>query len=58
MTSKPIKEIAWNLGYTDEFYFSRLFKTNTDISPQMYRDTVGFFLRNVFRAVYMFEFAN
>lgn len=42
MTSKPIKEIAWYLGYTDEFYFSRLFKTNTDISPQMYRDTVGF----------------
>ena len=42
MTSKPIKEIAWNLGYTDEFYFSRLFKNNTDISPQMYRDTVGF----------------
>jgi YesN/AraC family two-component response regulator len=42
MTSKPIKEIAWQLGYSDEFYFSRLFKTNTDISPQMYRDTVGF----------------
>lgn len=42
MTSKPIKEIAWLLGYNDEFYFSRLFKVNTDISPQMYRDTVGF----------------
>ncbi len=42
MTSKPIKEIAWSLGYNDEYYFSRLFKTNTDISPQMYRDTVGF----------------
>lgn len=42
MTSKPIKEIAWHLGYSDEFYFSRLFKTNTDISPQLYRDTVGF----------------
>ncbi len=42
MTSKSIKEIAWNLGYTDEFYFSRLFKNNADISPQMYRDTVGF----------------
>lgn len=42
MTSKPIKEIAWLLGYTDEYYFSRLFKKNTDISPQMYRDTVGF----------------
>lgn len=42
MTSKPIKEIAWHLGYSDEFHFSRLFKTNTDISPQLYRDTVGF----------------
>jgi transcriptional regulator GlxA family with amidase domain len=42
MTSKPIKEIAWNLGYADEFHFSRLFKNNTDISPQIYRDTVGF----------------
>lgn len=42
MTTKPIKEIAWSLGFNDEYYFSRLFKTNTDISPQMYRDTVGF----------------
>jgi len=42
MTSKPIKEVAWSLGYEDEYYFSRLFKKNTDISPQMYRDTVGF----------------
>jgi AraC-like DNA-binding protein len=42
MTSKPIKEIAWGLGYADEFYFSRVFKTNTDISPQLYRETVGF----------------
>jgi AraC family transcriptional regulator, transcriptional activator of pobA len=42
LTSKPIKEIAWYLGYSDEFHFSRLFKKNTNISPQMYRDTVGF----------------
>ena len=42
MTSKPIKEIAWHLGYADEFHFSRLFKNYTDISPQTYRDTVGF----------------
>ena len=42
LTSKPIKEIAWSLGYEDEYYFSRLFKKNTDISPQFYRDTVGF----------------
>lgn len=42
MTTKPIKEIAWHLGYSDEYYFSRLFKSNTDVSPQIYRDTVGF----------------
>lgn len=39
---QPIKEIAWHLGYTDEFYFRRLFKTNADISSQLYQDNVGF----------------
>jgi len=42
MTTKTIKEIAWSSGYQDEYYFSRFFKTNTDVSPQMYRETVGF----------------
>jgi AraC family transcriptional activator of pobA len=42
MTSKAVKEIAYELGYEDEFYFSRFFKANTDISPQMFRNTVGF----------------
>lgn len=42
MTSKPVKEIAGLLGYTDEFYFSRVFKHHTGISPLMYRETVGF----------------
>jgi AraC-like DNA-binding protein len=42
LTNKPVKEIASELGYEDEHYFSRFFKTNADISPQMYRDTVGF----------------
>jgi len=42
LTNKSIKEIAYELGYEDEFYFSRFFKTNSEISPQMYRDTVGF----------------
>jgi AraC family transcriptional activator of pobA len=42
LTSKPIKQIAYELGYDDEFYFSRFFKKNTDISPQVYRETVGF----------------
>ncbi|MDN3547985.1 helix-turn-helix domain-containing protein [Mucilaginibacter aquaedulcis] len=42
LTNKPIKEIAYELGYDDEYYFSRFFKTNADVSPQLYRDTVGF----------------
>ncbi|KAA5535037.1 helix-turn-helix transcriptional regulator [Taibaiella lutea] len=42
LTSKTIKEIAYELGYDDEFYFSRFFKVNADVSPQLYRDTVGF----------------
>lgn len=42
LTKKPIKEIAWHLGYSDEYYFSRVFKKNTDVSPQGYRDNVGF----------------
>lgn len=42
LTSKTVKEIAYELGFNDEHYFSRFFKTNADVSPQMYRDTVGF----------------
>lgn len=42
LTNKTVKEIAWELGYEDEYYFSRVFKSKTDISPQIYRETVGF----------------
>lgn len=42
LTSKTVKQIAYELGYNDEFYFSRFFKTNADVSPQLYRETVGF----------------
>ncbi len=42
LSKKSVKEIAYELGYEDEHYFSRFFKTNADISPQLYRDTVGF----------------
>jgi AraC family transcriptional activator of pobA len=42
LTSKPVKKIAYELGFNDEFYFSRFFKSNADVSPQIYRDTVGF----------------
>jgi AraC family transcriptional activator of pobA len=42
LTNKTVKEIAYGLGYDDEYYFSRFFKTNADVSPQTYRETVGF----------------
>lgn len=42
LTNKTVKEIAYELGYNDEYYFSRFFKKNADVSPQLYRDTVGF----------------
>ena len=42
LTAKPVKEIAFELGYTDEFYFSRFFKKNVGVSPQVFRETVGY----------------
>ena len=42
LTNKSIKEVAWELGYDDEYYFSRFFKKNVNIPPQVYRETVGF----------------
>lgn len=42
LTNKTVKEIAYELGYDDEYYFSRFFKVNADVSPQLYRDTVGY----------------
>ncbi|PRX54900.1 AraC-like DNA-binding protein [Flagellimonas meridianipacifica] len=42
LTDKSVKQIAYELGYEDEYYFSRFFKNNVDISPKFYRDTVGF----------------
>lgn len=42
LTNKTVKEIAYELGYNDEYYFSRFFKKNTDVAPQFYRETVGF----------------
>lgn len=42
LTAKPVKAIAHELGFQDQYYFSRYFKTNTDVSPQIYRSTVGF----------------
>lgn len=42
LTDKTVKEIAYELGYDDEYYFSRFFKVNAEVSPQLYRETVGF----------------
>ena len=42
LTDKAVKQIAWELGFEDEYYFSRLFKQNADVSPAHYRQTVGF----------------
>jgi transcriptional regulator GlxA family with amidase domain len=36
-TSLSIKEIAATLGYDDQFYFSRVFKSVTEFAPTQYR---------------------
>ncbi|OMP76369.1 response regulator transcription factor [[Flexibacter] sp. ATCC 35208] len=41
MTAKPVKRIAFELGFNDEFYFSRFFKNNAEVSPLVYREAVG-----------------
>ena len=37
-TLRPVKEVAYEVGFDDEFYFSRLFKCATGCSPQFYRE--------------------
>jgi len=46
LTAKPVKAIARELGFNDEYYFSRFFKNNADVSPQLYRETVGYGAEN------------
>jgi AraC-like DNA-binding protein len=41
LTRKSIKEIAYALNFEDEFYFSRVFKKFTKVSPQAFRDMTG-----------------
>jgi len=36
-SNKPIKNIAFDLGFNDAFYFSRLFKKKLRVSPENYR---------------------
>jgi AraC-like DNA-binding protein len=40
LTSRPIKEIAYDLGFKDEYHFSRYFKKETNASPQSYRNSL------------------
>lgn len=37
LTDKRVKEIAYELKFSDEFYFSRFFKRHTGLSPRSYR---------------------
>jgi AraC-like DNA-binding protein len=46
MTTKQVKEIAYDLGFKDEYHFSRYFKNNTTISPQAYRKTLRPYVEN------------
>ncbi|QSB25260.1 AraC family transcriptional regulator [Flavobacterium sp. CLA17] len=41
LTRLSIKEIAFALKFQDEYYFSRVFKKMTKISPQTFRNTTG-----------------
>jgi AraC family transcriptional activator of pobA len=41
LSYKNIKEIANELGFEDEFYFSRYFKTEVGVSPKTFRKRVG-----------------
>ncbi len=41
LTRSSIKEIAYSLKFTDEFYFSRFFKKVTGVSPQAFRERAG-----------------
>jgi AraC-like DNA-binding protein len=38
-TDLSVKEIAWALGFKDEFYFSRFFKRKAGVSPRDYRNS-------------------
>lgn len=41
LTYKPVKEIAIELNFKDEFYFSRYFKKEVGVSPKQFREKVG-----------------
>lgn len=41
LTYKSVKEIAFDMNFKDEFYFSRFFKKSVGKSPKFFRETVG-----------------
>src|SRR5690606_29164810 len=41
LTRKNMKEIAAELNFDDEFYFSKYFKKHTGVSPTKFRDETG-----------------
>jgi len=36
-TNQSIKEVAFNLGYENQYYFSRIFKKRIDMNPEEFR---------------------
>ncbi len=41
LTTSSIKEIAFQMEFSDEYYFSRFFKKHTQVSPQEFRNRGG-----------------
>lgn len=41
LTRQSVKEIAFALNFSDEFYFSRFFKKFTGVSPHSFREQAG-----------------
>ncbi len=40
LSSRSIKEIAYDLGFNDEYHFSRYFKNKIKVSPQSFRNSL------------------
>lgn len=41
LTNKPISEIAESIGIKDHYYFNKIFKTHTGVTPAKFRDKGG-----------------
>lgn len=47
-TDKPIQTIAYDFGYKDPAYFNRVFKKEIGVTPNQFRDKMGFQLEDTF----------